>query len=70
MDRTASDALVDAMIAHGTPSQIAARFRRHIDAGANHVAVQVFTNPDELMPSPTELAGPLGLESGSTSKSS
>ncbi|MGV9803698.1 LLM class F420-dependent oxidoreductase [Mycobacterium sp. NPDC003449] len=62
MDRTAGDALVDAMIAYGTPDQIAARLNQHIAAGADHVAVQVFTEPAELVPALGQLAGPLGLE--------
>jgi probable F420-dependent oxidoreductase len=61
MDGTASDALVDAMIAYGTPDQIAARLCEHITAGANHVAIQVLTEPDGLVPALTALAGPLGL---------
>jgi probable F420-dependent oxidoreductase len=41
-----SDALVDALVAWGTPEDIEARVREHHDAGADHVAVQVLTNPD------------------------
>jgi probable F420-dependent oxidoreductase len=41
-----SDALVDALVAWGTPEDIEARAREHHDAGADHVAVQVLTNPD------------------------
>jgi probable F420-dependent oxidoreductase len=36
-----SDRLVDAIVAWGTPEQIAARVRAHHDAGADHVCVQV-----------------------------
>jgi probable F420-dependent oxidoreductase len=61
MDGTASDALVDAMIAYGNPEQIAARLREHITAGANHVALQVLGEPGDLVPALTTLAGPLGL---------
>lgn len=61
MDGTGSDALVDAMIAYGTPDQIAARLREHITAGADHVAVQVLTEPENLVSALTDLAGPLGL---------
>ena len=56
-----SDALVDAVVAYGTPEQIAARLRAHLDAGADHVPVQVLTSPDKLVPALAELAGPLGL---------
>ena len=36
-----TDRLVDAIVAWGTPSQIAARVQEHFDAGADHVCVQV-----------------------------
>jgi probable F420-dependent oxidoreductase len=41
-----SDTLVDALVAWGTPEDIEARVREHRTAGADHVAVQVLTNPD------------------------
>jgi len=41
-----SDALVDALVAWGTPEDIETRVREHHDAGADHVAVQVLTTPD------------------------
>lgn len=56
-----SDRLVDAVVAHGTVEQIAARLNEHIDAGADHVPVQMLTSPDKLVPALAELAGPLGL---------
>ena len=56
-----SDRLVDAVVAYGTPEQIAARLKEHISAGADHVPVQVLTGPDKLVPALAELAGPLGL---------
>ena len=40
---------------------IAARLKQHLDAGADHVPVQVLTSPEKLVPALTELAGPLGL---------
>jgi probable F420-dependent oxidoreductase len=57
-----SDRLVDAVVAYGTSDAIAARLKEHLDAGADHVAVQVLTGPDKLVPALTELAGPLGLQ--------
>ena len=57
-----SDALVDAVVAHGTPGAIAARLHEHLSAGADHVPVQVLTGTDKLVPALTELAGPLGLQ--------
>jgi probable F420-dependent oxidoreductase len=56
-----SDRLVDAVVAYGTVDAIAARLKEHLDAGADHVPVQVLTSPENLVPALTELAGPLGL---------
>ncbi|WP_071287434.1 LLM class F420-dependent oxidoreductase [Mycolicibacterium llatzerense] len=56
-----SDRLVDAVVAYGTVDAIAARLKQHLDAGADHVPVQVLTSPEKLVPALTELAGPLGL---------
>ena len=56
-----SDRLVDAVVAYGTTDAIAARLKQHLAAGADHVAVQVLTSPDKLVPALAELAGPLGL---------
>ncbi len=56
-----SDALIDALVAYGSTDAIAARLDEHLAAGANHVAVQVLTGPDKLVPALAELAGPLGL---------
>jgi probable F420-dependent oxidoreductase len=57
-----SDRLVDAVVAYGTTEAIAARLKQHLDAGADHVPVQVLTGPDKLIPALAELAGPLGLQ--------
>ncbi len=59
--RRGSDRLVDAMVAYGTTDSIAARLNEHLDAGADHVAVQVLTKSENLVPALAELAGPLGL---------
>jgi probable F420-dependent oxidoreductase len=57
-----SDALIDALVAHGTASQVAARLAEHLDAGADHVCLQLLTAPDaDLMAGYRELAGALGL---------
>jgi probable F420-dependent oxidoreductase len=37
---TGSDRLIDAVIAHGTPEQVAARLNEHLAAGADHVTAQ------------------------------
>lgn len=57
-----SDRLIDAVVAHGTPDDIAVRLAEHLDAGADHVAIQVLGGWDALVPTLTELAGPLGLK--------
>jgi probable F420-dependent oxidoreductase len=57
-----SDRFVDAVVAYGTPDAIAARLKQHLDAGADHVPVQVLTSPDKLVTALAELAGPLGLQ--------
>jgi probable F420-dependent oxidoreductase len=57
-----SDRLVDAVVAYGTPDDIARRLSEHITAGADHVPVQVLTGPDKLVSGLAELAGPLGLQ--------
>jgi alkanesulfonate monooxygenase SsuD/methylene tetrahydromethanopterin reductase-like flavin-dependent oxidoreductase (luciferase family) len=36
-----SDRLVDALVLHGSPEEVAAGLTAHIDAGADHVAIQV-----------------------------
>ncbi|KZS62012.1 LLM class F420-dependent oxidoreductase [Mycobacterium ostraviense] len=59
--RPGSDRLVDAVVAYGTPEAIAARLKQHLDAGADHVPVQVLTKGENLVPALAELAGPLGL---------
>lgn len=45
-----SDRLVDALVAWGTPDDIAARVREHHEAGADHVAVQVLTEDMNELP--------------------
>lgn len=57
-----SDRLVDAVVAYGNVDAIAARLTEHLDAGADHVPVQVLTGSEKLVPALAELAGPLGLQ--------
>lgn len=54
-----SDALVDALVAHGRPEVVAAALAAHLDAGADHVAVQ-FLDEDILAAART-LAGAIDL---------
>jgi probable F420-dependent oxidoreductase len=57
-----SDRLIDAVVAYGTPDDIAHRLNQHLQAGADHVAIQVLGGWDKLLGTLTELAGPLGLK--------
>jgi probable F420-dependent oxidoreductase len=57
-----SDKLIDAVVAHGTPETVAARLNEHLDAGADHVSIQVLGGPDKLIGTLAALAGPLGLK--------
>ncbi len=61
--RPGSDRLIDAVVAYGTPDAVAQRLNEHVEAGADHVAIQVLGGWDEetLLPALSELAGPLGL---------
>lgn len=56
-----SDRLVDSVVAYGPTDAIAARLREHLDAGADHVPVQVLTRSEDLVPALAELAEALGL---------
>jgi probable F420-dependent oxidoreductase len=42
-----SDALIDALVAHGSADDVAARLHEHLEAGADHVAVHLLTRDDE-----------------------
>jgi PPE-repeat protein len=53
--------LLDAVVAHGTRDDIAKRLGEHLSAGANHVAILVHGGPEKVLPTLSELAGPLGL---------
>jgi probable F420-dependent oxidoreductase len=58
-----SDELVDALVAHGPADRVAARLTEHLDAGADHVAVQLLTgNDEELLETFRVLAGALRLQ--------
>ncbi|WP_407662791.1 hypothetical protein [Mycobacterium tilburgii] len=49
--------------AYGRLEQIVKRLTEHLDAGADHVAIQVLggTDDETLLPALRELAGPPGL---------
>ena len=60
-DRTdgGSDRLVDAIVAWGSDEQIGARVRQHVDAGADHVCLQVLRDPSMIRSAPVEEWGRL-----------
>ncbi|SDE39521.1 LLM class F420-dependent oxidoreductase [Rhodococcus tukisamuensis] len=51
-----SDRVIDALVAHGDAPSIAARLTEHLDAGANHVAVQVLPYDRDEVPALAALA--------------
>ncbi|GAA2538551.1 LLM class F420-dependent oxidoreductase [Pseudonocardia hydrocarbonoxydans] len=57
-----SDALIDALVAHGDAATVAARLAEHLDAGADHVCAQVLTEGyADPLPPMRALAEALGL---------
>lgn len=58
-----SDALIDALVARGNPDQVAAELREFLDAGADHVCVQLLHASENADPVPgyRQLAAALGL---------
>jgi probable F420-dependent oxidoreductase len=58
-----SDALVDAIVAHGDVRTLAASVRAHLDAGADHVCLQVQPASGDIVPTLRAVAAELGLPS-------
>lgn len=56
-----SDRLVDDIVVHGGAAAVAAGVRAHLDAGADHVCVQVQPVSADVVPVLTALAAELGL---------
>lgn len=52
IDRPGSDALIDALVAHGSPEAVHAEVDKHFSAGADHVGIQVLA--EDLTASPVE----------------
>jgi probable F420-dependent oxidoreductase len=61
LDDGATDAAVDALTPHGTPAELAAAVKGHLDAGADHVCVQLLPGQEDPLPALEALAGELGL---------
>jgi probable F420-dependent oxidoreductase len=57
-----SDALIDALVAHGSAGEVAAQLTRHLDAGADHVSIQLLAAADDdPLDGYRQLAQALGL---------
>jgi probable F420-dependent oxidoreductase len=62
LDGGGSDALIDALVAHGDAAAAAARLQAHLDAGADHVCAHVLTaDGADALPALRALATALGL---------
>jgi probable F420-dependent oxidoreductase len=58
-----SDALIDALVVHGDATDVAAGLTAHLDAGADHVCLQLLTAPGtDPLPDLRALAAALQLE--------
>ncbi|OJV60412.1 MAG: LLM class F420-dependent oxidoreductase [Cellulomonas sp. 73-145] len=56
-----SDRLVDAIVRHGDGAALATAVREHLDAGADHVCVQVVPAAGDVLPALRAIAERLGL---------
>ena len=61
LDAGATDEAVDALVPHGTPARLAAAVTGHLDAGADHVAVQILPAREDPLAALAALASELGL---------
>jgi probable F420-dependent oxidoreductase len=62
LDGGGSDALIDALVAQGSADRVAVRLHEHLAAGADHVALQLLTEPGaDPVPGYRDLARALSL---------
>ena len=62
LEGNGSTRLIDALVAHGTGEQIAAQLSAHLEAGADHVCIQLLTEPEaDPVPGYEAVASALGL---------
>jgi probable F420-dependent oxidoreductase len=45
-----SDALIDALVAHGSPETIFTQIDEHLSAGANHIGIQILAEDPTASP--------------------
>jgi probable F420-dependent oxidoreductase len=50
IDGSGSDALIDALVAHGSAETIYTQINEHLTAGANHIGIQVFADDPTASP--------------------
>jgi probable F420-dependent oxidoreductase len=56
-----SDTMIDAVVAHGSAQDIVSRLNERIEAGADHIAINVAGSPDTLLPTLTALSDRLQM---------
>lgn len=61
LDDGATDEAVDALAPHGAPARLAEAVRGHLDAGADHVCVQVLPAKEDPLPALEALSAELGI---------
>ena len=61
LDGGATDDAVDRLVPHGSPADLAAAVRGHLDAGADHVCVQILPRREDPLPPLDALAAELDL---------
>lgn len=61
LDDGGTDAAIDALAPHGTPAKLAAAVQGHLDAGADHVCVQLLPAREDPLPGLEALSRELGL---------
>lgn len=61
LDDGATDEAVDALAPHGAPARLAEAVRGHLDAGADHVCVQILPAKDDPLPALEALSAELGI---------
>lgn len=50
LENGGSDRIIDALVAWGSPERIRSRVQEHLDAGADHVALQLLTSEPDRLP--------------------